>query len=94
MGDRWTAPRQSLRSAAGIGDGIPLELWDVPAAEGETRADVPTGAPGTVGVNLDRIRPQVFAASIASTLGIEMPSVASGSYASPKISVLSNECVG
>ena len=78
-------PEAELRSAAGIGDGIPLELWDVPAAEGETRADVPTGAPGTVGVNLDRIRPQVFAASIASTLGIEMPRVASGSYASATI---------
>ena len=76
-----------LRDVAGIGDGIPLELWDVPSVNGnrETRADAPTGAPGTVGVNLDRIRPQVFAASIASTLGIEMPRVASGSYASATI---------
>ena len=49
-----------LRDAAGIGDGIPLELWDVPSVNGnrETRADAPTGAPGTVGVNLDRIRPR------------------------------------
>ena len=84
-GRQVDGPEAELRSAAGIGDGIPLELWDVPAAEGETRADMPTGAPGTVGVNLDRIRPQVFAASIASTLGIEMPRVASGSYASATI---------
>ena len=71
-----------LREAAGIGDGIPLELWDVPV---EARADAPTGAPGTVGVNLDRIRPAVFANSIAPRLGIEMPRVQSGTYASATI---------
>ena len=77
-----------LRDAAGIGDGIPLELWDVPSVNGnrETRADAPTGAPGTVGVNLDRIRPQVFANSIAPRLGIEMPRVSTGTYASATIS--------
>ena len=69
-----------LNQAAGIGAGIPLELWDV-----ETRADAPTGAPGTVGINLDRIRPAVFANSIAPKLGIEMPRVESGSYASATI---------
>ncbi|MDE2752919.1 MAG: hypothetical protein OXI83_10115, partial [Gemmatimonadota bacterium] len=76
-----------LRAAAGIGDGIPLELWDT-AEEGgrETRADTATGAPGTVGVNLDRIRPAVFAASIAPRLGIEMPRVPSGTYASATLS--------
>ena len=76
-----------LRAAAGIGDGIPLELWDT-AQEGdrETRADAPTGAPGTVSVNLDRIRPAVFAASIAPRLRIEMPRVPSGTYASATLS--------
>ena len=69
-----------LQDAAGIGDGIPLELWDVPT---ETRAV--TAAPGTVGVNLDPIRPAVFASSIAPRLGIEMPRVASGTYASATI---------
>ena len=82
-GRQVDGPEAELRAAAGIGDGVPLELWDVPS---ETRADAPTGAPGTVGVNLDRIRPAVFAASIASTLGIEMPRVESGSYASATIS--------
>ena len=70
-----------LRSAAGV-NGIPLELWDVPA---ETEQRVATEAPGTVGVNLDRIRPAVFANSIAPRLGIEMPRVESGTYASATI---------
>ena len=74
---------RELAEAAGV-DGIPLELWDTP--EREKRADVPTSAPGTVGVNLDRIRPAVFANSIADKLGIEMPRVESGSYASATIS--------
>ena len=72
-----------LRSAAGV-SGIPLELWDTPASV-EQRADAATDAPGTVGVNLDRIRPAVFANSIAPRLGIEMPRVASGTYASATI---------
>ena len=69
-----------LNAAAEVSDGIPLELWDT-----EQRADAPTGAPGTVGVNLDRIRPAVFANSIAPKLGIEMPRVQSGTYASATI---------
>ena len=81
-GRQVDGPEAELRSAAGIGDGIPLELWDTPT---ETRVDAATGAPGTTGVNLDRIRPEVFSASIAPTLGIEMPRVASGSYASATI---------
>ena len=75
-----------LRDAAGIGGGIPLELWDVPAEGAEKRQDVATPSPGTTGVNLDRIRPAVFAASIAPKIGIEMPRVMSGSYASATIS--------
>lgn len=78
-----------LGQAAGVADGaIPLELWDVVAPVGrqtEQRADAPTPAPGTVGINLDPIRPAVFAASIASRLGIEMPNVASGTFATARI---------
>ncbi len=73
-----------LSQAAGV-NGIPLELWDLPEARTEQRADLPTGAPGTVGVNLDVIRPAVFANSIAPRLGIEMPRVESGTYASATI---------
>ena len=79
-----------LQAAAGVsGHGIPLELWDVPierrhGEDGrETRAITP--APGTVGVNLDPIRPAVFANAIAPRLGIEMPRVASGTFASGTI---------
>ena len=72
-----------LRSAAGV-TGIPIELWDVPQPkDGETRAV--TGAPGTTGVNLDTIRPAVFANSIAPRLGIDMPRVMTGTYASATI---------
>ena len=76
-----------LAAAAGISPGaIPIELFDVPAPEQrqmEQRAVTP--APTTVGVNLDPIRPAVFANSIASRLGIDMPRVMSGTYASATI---------
>ena len=86
QGRQVSGAEAELREAAGIRDGmIPLELWDVPAPV-ETRQDAPTSAPGTVGVNLDRIRPAVFSQSIAPRLGIDMPRVDSGSYASATIS--------
>ena len=74
-----------LMEAAGIGDGIPLELWDTAQPEQREERAV-TGTPGTVGVNLDTIRPAIFAPSIAPRLGIEMPRVMSGTYASATIS--------
>ena len=64
-----------LAAAAGV-DGIPFELWQHPE---EDRAITP--APGTVGINLDTLRPAVFAPSIASRLMIDMPTVPSGTYA-------------
>ena len=77
-------PERELQEASKVGEGIPLELWDT--AQPEHRADLATGAPGTVGVNLDRIRPAVFAQSILPRLGVEMPRVESGTYASATIS--------
>ena len=74
-----------LRFAAGV-SGIPLEIWDVPQPTEQRQTDAATTAPGTTGVNLDRIRPAVFANSIAPRLGIEMPRVMSGTYASATIS--------
>ena len=78
-----------LCAAAGV-TGVPIELFDVPdpraehrAAGAEHRAITP--ASGTVGINLDPIRPAVFATSIAARLGIEMPRVASGTYATATI---------
>ena len=85
-GRRVDGPERELQEAAGVGDGIPLELWDTAearaASEPEKRADAATGAPGTVGVNLAPIQPAVFAQSILPRLGVEMPRVESGTYAS------------
>ena len=66
-------PEAELCAAAGV-QGIPIELWDVPGPAPEARSAehrVISPAPGTVGVNLDPIRPAVFANSIAPRLGIE-----------------------
>ena len=73
---------RELLDECGLEDGaIPLELWDTNPPV-EHRADVVSPAPGTVGINLDRLRPAVFAPSILPRLGVEMPRVASGTYAS------------
>ena len=73
-----------LAQAAGVG-GIPLELFE-PAPEQRSAEDRAVAAvPGTVGVNLDPIRPAVFANSIATRLGIDMPRVMSGTYATGTI---------
>ena len=84
-GRRVDGAEAELQAAAEIGEGIPLELWDVPQPQTEQRVDAATGAPSTTGVNLDRLRPAVFAGSIAPRLGIQMPRVMSGSYASGTI---------
>ena len=83
-GKQVSGAEAELAQAAGV-NGIPIELWDVPEARAETRADAPTGAPGTVGVNLDPIRPMIFANSVAPRLGIDMPRVQSGTFASATI---------
>ena len=76
-----------LQAAAAV-DGIPMELWDVPRPEQRNGAEhrAVTPAPGVVGINLDPIRPAVFAPSIASKLMIDMPRVASGTYATGTVS--------
>ena len=89
-GRRVDGAEKELQEAAKIGEGIPLELWDVAQPEHRQAAehrqgDAATGAPGTVGVNLDRIRPAVFSQSILPRLGVEMPRVESGTYASATI---------
>ena len=76
-----------LAQAAGV-DGIPFELWEtrevLEARAAEQRVVTPAGA--TVGINLDLVRPAVFAPSIAAGLMIDMPRVESGTYASATIS--------
>ena len=72
-----------LQAAAGV-DGIPIELFEpAPAERSETRAITP--APGTTGINLDPIRPAIFAPSIADKLMIDMPRVPSGTFATGTI---------
>ena len=84
-GRQVTGAEAELQAAAGINAGVPLELWDT-AERREQRADVQTDAPGTVvGVNLDPIRPAVFANAVLPRLGVEMPRVMSGTFASATI---------
>ena len=68
---------------------IPLELWERPA-EMRAKTDTPehraiTGLPANTGVNLDSIRPAVFAPSVIPMLGVEMPRVPTGTYATSTI---------
>ena len=76
-----------LQAAAGINGGVPLEIFDTAERRKrlEDRVDVQTDAPGTVGVNLDPIRPAVFANAVLPRLGVEMPRVMSGTFASATI---------
>ena len=71
-----------LSAAAGV-SGIPLELFDIERRE--TRADVATAAPATTQVNLQPILPSIFARSIIPRLGVAMPRVEAGTYASLSI---------
>ena len=76
-----------LCQAAGV-NGIPLELFDVPSAaerRTEHRVDAATPAPGTTGINLDPIRPRIYARAILPRLGVAMPRVGSGTYATATI---------
>ena len=67
---------------------IPLELWERPA-ELRAKTDVEhraiTGLPTNTGINLDSIRPAVFAPSVIPMLGVEMPRVPTGTYATSTI---------
>ena len=77
-----TGPEAELHQACELEAGqIPMELWDVPRAETRSEHRDITPAPATTGINLDVLRPAVFAPSIADKLGIEMPAVGSGTYA-------------
>ena len=70
-----------LQQAAGLEPGqIPFELWQR-HEQRQTEERAITAAPGTVGLNLDPLRPYVFAPSVVDKLMVEMPMVASGTYA-------------
>ena len=74
-------------AAVGVNEGgrVPLALFDAPEGGVEYREDAATPAPSTVGVNLRSVVPAVFASSIAPRLGINMPSVPTGTYAIPRL---------
>ena len=77
-----TGPEAELHQACELEAGqIPMELWDVPRAEARSEHRDITPSPSVTGINLDVLRPAVFAPSIADKLGIEMPAVGSGTYA-------------
>ena len=78
-------PEAEFMAACGV-DGIPLELFEPDPREQREEQRAITGTPSTVGTNLDPIRPAVFAASIAPRIGIEMPRVMSGTFATATIS--------
>ena len=87
-----TGAEAELQQAAGV-DGIPIEAFDTREvleararrdAGAEHRAITPAPATG-IGVNLDPIRPAVFAPSIADRLMIDMPMVETGTYATGTI---------
>ena len=81
-GRQVSGAEAELQEAASVDvDGIPLELWE-PTPE---RRDI-SPAPGTVGINLDPIRPAVFAPSVLPRLGVEMPMIQSGTYATGTVS--------
>ena len=69
------------RAACDVDHGIPLALL----GEVETRADAVSQSPSTVGVQMHPVQPMLFAPSIASTLGIDMPSQSSGTFATSTI---------
>ena len=65
--------------------GIPLDLFEQDRPE--IRADAASGVPASgAGSTLAPIQPFVFSQSIAPILGIDMPSVGSGSYSEMTIS--------
>ena len=80
---------RELCEAAGVPDGtIPLELWTSERRSEQVEQRAITPAPSTVGINLDVLRPAVFAPSVVDKLGVEMPMVESGTYATGTISTL------
>ena len=65
-------------------DGIPFSLWQPPRRTADEARAI-SAAPSTVGINLDVLRPFVFAPSVIDRLSIDMPQVGSGTFASGTI---------
>ena len=82
---KTTGAEAELQAELGLDSNqIPLEMWTRPETRAEKRDITP--APSTTGVNLDALRPYVFAPSVVDKLMVEMPMVPSGTYATGTIS--------
>lgn len=78
-GARLNGAEEEFRQAVGAAERT------IPLAAFEDRADVVTGAPDTVGLNMASVVPAVFSRSIAQYAGITMPRVGSGTHAVPRL---------
>ena len=76
QGRMVSGPELELQQASQV-NGIPAELFDV--ARRETRADSLAPTTGT-GVNVDPVRPMLYARAVLPRLGVAMPRVDSGAY--------------
>ena len=75
-----------LAAEINLGTGyLPLDMFRVETRAAEVEKRAISEAPGTVGINLDPIRPAIFARAVTPRLGIDMPHVASGTYATGTI---------
>ena len=87
-GARLDGAEEEFRAAVGaLERSIPIDAFEVERriVGPERRADAPTPAPGTVGVNMQGVVPAAFAGSIASRIGIAMPRAASGQWSEPRL---------
>ena len=93
-GGRQSGPQAELQAELGLAaNQIPLEVFTRPpetraANDGEPEKRAISAAPSTVGLNLDVLRPAVFAPSVVDRLMVEMPMVESGTYATGTIMTL------
>ena len=84
---KTTGAEAELQAEMGLDQNqIPLEMWARPETRAATEKREITPAPSDTGVNLDALRPYVFAPSVVDKLGIDMPMVESGTYATGTIS--------
>ena len=76
-----TGAEAELNAAEGVA-GIPISIFDTPRQPVEQRADTATTAPATgTGVNLSPVLPAIFARAVLPRLGVAMPRVGSGTFA-------------
>ena len=85
-GEALDGASAEFRASLGLSEGIPLDIWQAPARRVEHRADVVSASPGSnEGVNVQPIFPAIFARAILPRLGVTMPQVGSGAYATMTI---------